>query len=68
MAAWDVAASYRYGLARPLAVHGAASVHSQTVGHAGAGAAVAGTGSPTVVGGARVVTWKKTAHMKEPNH
>lgn len=61
-----MAASYRYGLAGPLAVHGAARVHSQTVGHAGAGAAVAGTGSPTVVGRPRVVTWKKTAHVNEP--
>lgn len=57
-----MAASHRYGLAGPLAVHGAASIHSQTVGHAGAGAAVAGTGRPTVVGGARVVTWKKTTY------
>ena len=55
-----MAASYRYGLAGPLAVHGAASIHSQTVGHAGAGAVVAGTGRPTVVGGPSIVTWKKT--------
>lgn len=39
-------------------MHGAANVHPQTVGHAGA--AVAGTGVPTIVGRPRVVTWKKT--------
>lgn len=46
-------------------MHGAARVHSQTVGHARPGAAIAGTGCPTVVGGARVITWKKMAHMNE---
>lgn len=68
LAAWAVAASYRYGLAGPLAVHGAAGVHSQTVGHAGTGAAVARTASPSVVGGPRVVTWKKTAHVNDACH
>jgi len=56
---WAMATSHRYGLAGALAVHGAASIHSHTVGHAGAGAAVAGTGRPAVVRGPRVVTWKK---------
>lgn len=60
-----MAASYGYGLAGPLAMHGAAGVHPQTVGDAGAGAAVAGTGSPTVVGGPRVVPWKKTTCVSE---
>lgn len=60
LAARAVAASHRYGLAGPLAVHGAACVHPQTVGHAGAGAAVAGAGGPAVAGGPRIVTWKGT--------
>lgn len=47
-------------------MHGAAGVHSQTVGHARAGATVAGTASTAVAGGPRVVTWKKKAHVDEP--
>lgn len=53
---WSMATSYGYRLAGPLAVHGAASIHPQTVGHARARATVAGAGSPTVVGGPRVVS------------
>lgn len=56
---WPVVTSYWYGLAGALAVHGAARVHSQTVGHAGAGAAVAGADCPAVVRGPWVVTWKE---------
>lgn len=50
-----VAASYGDGLSGALAMHWAC-VHSQTVGHAGAGPVVGGSGSPSVVGGPRVVS------------
>lgn len=43
-------------------MHGAAGVHPQAVGHARAGAAVAGAGSPPIVGGSGIVTWKEMAH------
>lgn len=39
-------------------MHGAADVHPQTVGHAGA--AVVGAGAPTVAGWPRIVTWQKS--------
>lgn len=47
-------------------MHGATSVHSQTVGHARTAAAVASTASPTVAGRPRIVTWKTREHVNEP--
>lgn len=55
-----MAASSGHGLAGPLTVHGAGSVHAQAVGYARAGATVAGAGCAAVVGGPWVVAWKKT--------
>lgn len=58
LAAWTVVAPYGNRLTRSLTEPGAASIHSEVVGHAGA---VACTASPAVVG-PMVITWKGATH------
>lgn len=62
LAAWTVVAPYRNRLSRSLTEPGAASIHSEVVGYAGA--AVAGTASPAIVG-SMVITWRGATHKSK---
>lgn len=62
LAAWTVVAPSRNRLTRSLSEPGAARINSQVVGYAGA--AVAGTASPAVVG-SMVITWREATHKSK---
>lgn len=62
LAAWAVVAPYRDRLTGSLTEPGAASIHSEVVGYAGA--AVAGTASPAIAG-SMVITWRGAIHKSK---